>query len=289
MNDGALLATSGRLGPSGRAALQLLACCPRIPTDVVAILLGMRHTSSAAQLLLRLQNADLVHAETAKPGPLLGIRSVRLWSLTAVGRTIALARGIGPMPKDQARFSYGGPHKSRDPRRQPDVPLLIVAYRLLGVVAKGLNQPVRVVAWEHPWIRSFRPAGQTRLRHARLPAAAALVPDGGSGTAYGCVQALLLPDLGTAPVARHRPLVRTLLELRQEWWAADNRDEPLLVVATVDQAGTETRAAAWRSLLQRVVLGSGEPPLRARVLDATDVGLTSNAHDPKRRRWGRQG
>jgi len=285
MSERALPATSGRLGPSGRAALQLLACCPRIPTDVVAVLLGMRHTSSAAQLLLRLQNADLVHAETAKPGPLLGIRSVRLWSLSAVGRTILLARGVGPMPKDQARLPYGGPDRPRDPRRQPDVPLLIAAYRLLGVVVSGLNKRVRVVAWEHPWVRSFRPAGQTRQRHARLPAAAVLVPNGESGTAYSHVQVLLLPDLGTAPIARHRPLVRALLELRQEWWAADNRDEPLLVVATVDPAGTERRAAAWRSLLQYVVLGSGEPPLRARVLGATDVGLTANAHDPKRRRW----
>jgi len=79
--------------------------------------------------------------------------------------------------------------------------------------------------------------------------------------------------------------MRTLLELRQEWWAADNRDEPLLVVATVDQAGTETRAAAWRSLLQHAVLGSGEPSLRAWVLGVTDAGQTSDAHDPKRRRW----
>jgi hypothetical protein len=161
-------ATSSRLGPSGRAALQLLACCPRIPTDVVGVLLGMRHASSAAQLLVRLQNADLVQAETTKPGPLLGIRSVRLWSLSAVGRTIVLARGIGLIPKEQARLPFGGPGTSRDPRRQPDVPLLIVAYRLLGVVASGLNQHVRVVAWEHPWVRSFRPDGQTRLRHARL-------------------------------------------------------------------------------------------------------------------------
>jgi len=134
-----------------------------------------------------------------KPGPLLGIRSVRLWSLSAVGRTVVQARGIGPMPKDQARLPYGRPDRPRDPRRQPDVPLLIAAYRLLGVVVSGLNQRVRVVAWEHPWVRSFRPAGPTRLRHARLPAAAALVPHGESGTAYGCVQALLLPDLGDCP------------------------------------------------------------------------------------------
>src|SRR5439155_25456901 len=130
------------------------------------------------QLLVRLPNTDLVHAETARPGPLLGIRSVRLWSLSAIGRTIVLARGIGLIPKDQARLPYGGPHTSRDPHRQPDVPLLIVAYRMLGVVVSGLNQHGRVVAWEHHWVRSFRPNGQTRLRHARLPAAAVLVLEG---------------------------------------------------------------------------------------------------------------
>jgi len=245
----------------------------------------MRHASSAAQLLVRLQNADLVHGETARPGPLLGIRSVRLWSLSAVGRTIVLERGIGPMAKERARLPYGAPHTSRDPRRQPDVPLLIVAYRMLGVVASGLNQHVRVVAWEHPWVRSFRPDGQTRLRHARLPAAAVLVLEDETMRAARFVQVLLLPDLGTAPVARHRPLLRTLLQLRQYSWAADSQDEPLLVVATADPAGADTRMAAWRSLLQHVALGSGEPPLRARVLGTTDVGLEFSSADPKRRRW----
>src|SRR6266542_4595543 len=48
-----------RVGPSGRAALLLLACCPRLPTDVVASLLRLRHTRSAGQLLLRLRTAGL--------------------------------------------------------------------------------------------------------------------------------------------------------------------------------------------------------------------------------------
>src|ERR1700694_2795539 len=108
MKDGAPRANPGRLGPSGRpsgrTALQLLGCCPRIPTDVVGVLLGMRHVSSAARLLVRLQNADLVHGETAKPGPQLGIRSVRLWSLSAVGRTIVLAGGFRPMAQERARL-----------------------------------------------------------------------------------------------------------------------------------------------------------------------------------------
>jgi hypothetical protein len=274
--------TSWRLGPSGQAALQLLECCPPLPTDVVGVLMRMRHTSSAAQLLVRLQNADLVQVETAKPGPLLGIRSVRLWSLSALGRTIVLRRGIGPMPKDDARHPYGGPQKSRSHRRQPDVPLLIVAYRLLGIVVSGLNQPVKVAAWEHPWARSFQAAGQVRWRHARLPAAAVLLPDGQSQAA-SCIRVLLLPDLGTVPVARYRPLVRTLLELREFWCAAENHDEPLLVVATADPAGAETRAAAWRSLLQRVALGAGEAPLRARILIHAHASLPYRAHDSTKR------
>ena len=97
---------------------------------------------------------------------------------------------------------------------------------MLGTVVSALNQHVRVVAWEHPWVRSFRPDGQTRLRHARLPAAAVLVLGDETMRAARFVQVLLLPDLGTAPVARHRPLLRTLLQLRQYSWAADSQDEP---------------------------------------------------------------
>src|SRR3984893_14908558 len=95
----------------------------------------------------------------------------------------------------RARLPYGGPLTSRDPRRQPDVPLLIVAYRMLGLVARGLNQHVRVVAWEHPWVRSFRPDGQTRLRHARLPAAAVLVLEDETMRAAQLVHVVLLPRL----------------------------------------------------------------------------------------------
>jgi hypothetical protein len=188
---------------------------------------------------------------------------------TDAGQAVALAGEFGP---DLMVLDVTLPGmSSQDPHRQPDVPLLIVAYRLLGAVACGLNQRVKVVAWEHPWVRSFRPDGQARLRHARLPAAAELALEDETMRSAPFVQVLLLPDLGTAPVARHRPLLRTLLELRQCSWAADNRDEPLLVVATADPAGADTRMAAWRSLLQHVALGSDEPPLRARVLGTTDV------------------
>jgi hypothetical protein len=287
MNDRLSQTRLVRLGPSGRAALQLLACCPRIPTDVVAVLLGMRHTSSAIQLLTRLQNAGLVRTETARPGPLLGIRSVRLWSLTASGRTITLRQGSGPMAKDQDRLPYGGPLRLRDPHRQPDVPLLIVAYRLLGVVASSQKQRMRVVAWEHLWVRSFRPVGHTRLRHARLPAAAVLAPDGDSATSAECVQVLLLPDVGSAPVARYCPVLRTLLELRRHW-VANDQDEPLLAVATVAPGGAAARVEAWKSLVQQASQSGGEPPLRVRVVTAAEASVPYHACDSTKR-WVAQG
>ncbi len=153
-----------RLGPASRAALRLLACCPRIPTDVAARLLGCGHPGSAAQLLARLRAADLVRVETVAPGLLLGSRRIRLWSLTARGRAIAAERVL--TPSDVTVGSpYGVPARVRDPSRQPNIPLLIAAYRLLAAVAPSLGPRARVRAWEHPWVRSFRPAGSARMRH----------------------------------------------------------------------------------------------------------------------------
>jgi len=50
-----------RIGRSGRAALQLLACCPRMPTNVVGVLLGHRQAVTTAQLLARLRRAGRHH------------------------------------------------------------------------------------------------------------------------------------------------------------------------------------------------------------------------------------
>src|ERR1700674_3931005 len=94
-------ATRQRIGPSGRAALQLLACCPRIPTDVLGLVLGMRHTGSAAQLLARLRAGSLVRCERVRPGPVVGSRSVRLWTLTSAGQAIATLRGLAPSAEER--------------------------------------------------------------------------------------------------------------------------------------------------------------------------------------------
>ena len=85
---------------------------------------------------------------------------------------------------------------------------------------------------------------------------------------------LLLPDLGTAPVGRHRALVRRLLELRAA--AGDPRlVEPVLTIATPDPDGRGGRAAAWRRLLAEVAAQEQEPPLRCRVLTWEQVAALS--------------
>src|SRR5260370_29544814 len=154
-----------RIGPSSRPALQLLACCPRIPTDVVGVLLGLGHLDSAAQLLARLRRGALAQPEAVRPGLLLGSHSVRLWTLTTAGHTILAMRGLAPSLEGRGQLPYGQPKRWRDSARQHDVPLLIVTYRLLAEFVAGTGHPMRVAAWEHPWIRSVRDARSGRTRH----------------------------------------------------------------------------------------------------------------------------
>jgi hypothetical protein len=105
---------------------------------------------------------------------------------------------------------YGEPpERWRDPGRQGDIPLLVACYRLLAAVASGVEQPVHVCAFEHPWIRTLAPIEGKRRRHLHAPAAAVLQgrqPEGGPPVA-----SLLLPDLGTAPLSGHRPMLQALL------------------------------------------------------------------------------
>jgi hypothetical protein len=130
--------------------------------------------------------------------------------------------------------------------------LLIVAYRLLAEFVAGTGQPMRVAAWEHPWIRSVRDARFGRTRHVRLPAAAVLVREDAAGQPPRLLQ---LPDVGTVPVASHRAVLRSLMELRRAE-DSDEEDGPLLVVAVADPVGSGARAEAWRSLLGPGGLGN---------------------------------
>ena len=127
-----------RIGPSGRAALQLLACCPRMPTNVVGVLLGHRQAVTTAQLLARLRRGGLAQDQASRLGPLLGSRPVHLWTLTADGRAFLASRGPSPTPEGAGQMRYGEPERWRDPARQRDVP---AARRLLPITRPGGHWP----------------------------------------------------------------------------------------------------------------------------------------------------
>ncbi len=277
------LVPEARIGPVGRAAVYLLACCPRMPTEVLGVLLGHRQAVTTAQLLARLQRAGLAAYQVSRLGPLLGSRPVRLWTLTGAGRAFVASRDLASPAGEEARDGlYGKPERWRDPARQRDVPMLVACYRLLATVASDLRRPVRVCIWEHPWVRSVTPTGARRRRSVRLPAAAVLQSRRESdGQA---VRVLLLPDVGTAPLGSYRPTLQALIALRRTALTRDE-DEPLLLVGIASAARTSTtRAQAWQSLLLEVTRSADERPLRARVLTLADSPATGRDDDGRRSR-----
>ncbi len=265
-----------RIGPSGRAALQLLACCPRMPTHVVGVLLGHRQAVTTAQLLARLRRAGLAQDQASRLGPLLGSRPVRLWTLTADGRAFVASRGLAPV---MGQMPYGEPERWRDPARQRDVPLLVACYRLLAQVATGLDRPVRLFVWEHPWIRTITPTEGDGKRRVRLPAAAMLQSrqtDSGQP-----LRLLLLPDVGTAPLSSYRLTLQALNELRRTALIKEEHEPVLIVGVATSPRSSTARVQAWRSLLQEVARRADDRPLCAHVLaPETWLANSCNEDDP---------
>jgi len=238
-----------------------------MPADVVRVLLGHRHVASTVQVLARLRQAGLASDQLARLGVLVGSRRTRLWTLTAAGRQFIASSAAQSSAAEQVLMRYGEMERCRDPVRQHDLPLLVACYRLLAAVASRLEQPVRVCAFEHPWLRTIGPMEGKPGRRVRVPAAAVLhgrQPDGEASVAL-----LLVPDLGTAPLSSYRPMLQALIELRRT--ALTNTDvggEPVLVVGVVAPPATSTaRAQAWRSLVNGVARRANEQPLRTLVLE----------------------
>ena len=163
---------SSHLGPAGRAALQLLGCCPRMPTSVVTVLLGHRQAATTAQLLARLATRRHGAVSDRAPGPRAGLASASAVVTHGCGapRIASLAAIVG-LPPTRTTRSTANPNAGARPARQRDVPLLVACYHLLAELARGLDGPLRVRAWEHPWVRTVPPTEGSRGRRVRLPAA----------------------------------------------------------------------------------------------------------------------
>ncbi len=158
--------------------------------------------------------------------------------------------------------------------REIDLPLLVAAYRLLAAIVAeraAEGRAVDVCAWEWPWIRGVWSEQRRKVLRVSLPAgvvllARRLASDGAEASGDAC-PALLLPDLGTAPVARYREMLRRLVALRRARMEDGCADpEPEVIIATPDPDRSGARSAAWLELLDRVARRQEEPALHARVL-----------------------
>jgi hypothetical protein len=259
--------TTSRLSSAARDALRILAWCPLAPVDVIARLTHAGHTVSTRQLLARLRNAGLAQDERVVLGPLLGSRPLALWSLTDDGWALLRQEGLVPTPQAFASTPLGHSEGTRGPRRARATPALVATYRLLAglvVTARNDGQALRLVSFEHPWTRTFRAPNRDRISQVRLPGCALLSAES-DGASSPLPLILLLPDLGTAPVASYGAVPRGLIALRQTaTWR--HHAEPRLIVATIDPSGSSRRADAWRGLLERAAVNAGEQPLPARVV-----------------------
>ena len=274
------------VGPSSREALQLLSCCPRLPTSVVNVLLGHRQAASTSQLLTRLRRGGMVRHETGRPGPLLGSRPLRLWSLTNTGRAFVASLCTAPTVESLELAVCGQHERTRETTRQPDLPLLLACYRLLAetvllALDHGADRPPRIRFWEHPWIRTIPPTAHSRRRHMRLPAAAVIER---RSPAEGSLLSglLLLLDLGTAPLASYRFTLQALLELQCGVGGTPGHAPTLIIGVAVSPALAQGRVQAWHRLLADIASRNGEAPPPARVLtfDAGTSRLRATREHP---------
>ena len=259
-------------------ALRVLETCPLVPVDAFVGLAGLSSLSSAYQQLARLRRAGFADVRRVDAGYLVGERRIGCWTITDHGSRM-LAEASAHDPGEQKAGARGREAPARSHKRarirDSDVPLLIAAYRLLAslVLERGAGElTFEVLAWEWPWIRETRSTADGGLLRLEMPAGTILRARG-SGTQpehlrHKLTELVLLPDLGTAPVVRHREMLRRLVALREAARLADGSTdaEPELVIATPDPDGTGARSRAWQELLDRIERRHGGRLPAVRVL-----------------------
>ena len=254
---------------SALAALRILHLCPLLPVDAFRHIAGFGSIGGAYRRLENLRRAGLADMERAELGYLLADRPLGLWSITERGQRV-----LGELSRLDA--STSGPRGQRNPPHGlPNVTSRVAAYRLLAFLVAECNadgQMVDLCAFEHPWVRTIRGPHQGEPLRVRLPAGAVLatrIPGterAGSGaekTSLG-----LVPDLGAAPVARYREMLRRLLAFREYSGDADFQ----LVVVTIDPDGDGGRSSVWMSLMDRLAQTHGTQVFSSRGVGWGAVG-----------------
>lgn len=240
------------------AALRVLQTCPLVPVDVFMHLAGLTSMSAAYQQLARLERAGLAEVQRVDPGYLVGERRIGCWTISGEGRRL-LDGSEGRSAARAGSWSHTDGRHDRKRRpvlvRQGDLPLRIAAYRMLAFLVyeaaeREEGQPV-VSSWEWPWVRHHLSPARAQALRVSVPAGVSFGRIADEADSHSSV--LLVPDLGTAPVAHYTQMLHRLATL-QEATLDDGSGQPdlRLVIATPDPDGSGTREDAWLGLLERV-------------------------------------
>jgi hypothetical protein len=258
-------------------ALSVLNMCPLVPVDAFMHLVGLTSQSSAYQQLARLRHAGLADARRVDPGYLVGERRLGCWMITDKGRQTLELAACARLVEQEAIVREGrgarGPHGLAR-ISQHDLPLLIATYRLPAAVVverSARGHAVELTSFEWPWVRGWRSVADDKLLQVNVRAGVTLSAcEEGSESGPPREQlahVLLVPDLGTAPIAHYREMLRRLLAFRDEVTSGDRlADEPLeVVIATPNPDATGARSKAWLELLAWIERRQPMDSLQVRV------------------------
>jgi hypothetical protein len=187
-----------------RRVLRLLGRLPIIPAPLLACVLGGSGGGPSYRALARLRAEGVVSSASV---PVRRGRPRALWHLTNVGIEM-LALDEAKPPKDLARERQ---LRASDLRRMLlGWPPLLACYEILAALARSHSDEPELVEWRRPWIlrsEAYAPAGSSRLSfHAY---AALHWKDACLG-----LEAVLIPDLGSEPLAAHARAMGRLISSR---------------------------------------------------------------------------
>ncbi len=241
----------GQLTPQELRVLLLLGRLPLLWTDVIQRLEGRERPWGLYDNLSRLRGLGLTGALQLEVWRGFAPRLLYLSDLGLAA--ISLSQGVDPVHL----ATTNGLRRQDLISAQPGLPHLAACYELLGMLAASQEGKPDLVAWERPWRGRYLRRRSLGTGRVRLPAYAALAWGGGVG------EYVLLPDLGSCPLAAYRGRLLGLLEYRR----SHSGRVPTLVIA----APSQQRVATWNKLLDELARLSRQLPLPTWLVTWSEV------------------
>jgi hypothetical protein len=202
--NGAWVPIASTLADGDLELLAVVARLPLISASQLPRILG--HQTLLYRRLARARRRGLVTIggrQALRPG-----RPAHLLRVTPTGyKLLGAHAATNDNERIQSRSErVGTPHQ---------LATLLGCYELLSELAELGGGSARVIGWEQPWQRAYRPAPGRGEYHVRLPAAATLawsLPGEEAKRSY-----LLLPDLGGIHLPAWRPRLVHLARLQHAY------------------------------------------------------------------------